>query len=211
MNIDRNKEANMRTKTIIGLTTAALLALSNAHAADNYKIDPAHTSVGFSVRHMGVSNVKGHFDDFTGSLVLDKGSIQEASGTIQVKSVNTGIEKRDNHLRTGDFFDAAKYPLITFKTKRIEKSGEQTILIADFTMRGVTKEVRLAVTLSGPVKDPMGNTRIGLEAKTTVNRKDYGMQFNALMETGGLMVGEEVAIEINAEATKEAAGTASNM
>jgi polyisoprenoid-binding protein YceI len=210
MSIDINKKAIMRTQTIIGLTTAALLALSNANAADNYKIDPAHSNVGFSVRHMGVSNVKGRFDDFAGTLVLNNGSIQEASGTIQVKSVNTGIEKRDSHLRTGDFFDATKYPLITFKTKRVEKSGEQTILIADFTMRGITKELRLPVTLSGPVKDPMGNTRIGLEAKTTVNRKDYGIQFNALMETGGLMVGEEVAIEINAEATKEAAGTASN-
>jgi len=200
----------MRTKTIIGLTTAALLGLSYANAADNYKIDPAHTSVGFSVRHMGVSNVKGHFDDFTGLLVLENGSIQEASGTIQVKSVNTGMEKRDNHLRTADFFDAAKYPLITFKSKRVEKNGEQTVLIADFTMRGVTKELRLPVTLSGPVKDPMGNTRIGLEAKTTVNRKDYGIQFNALMETGGLMVGEEVALEINAEATKDAAVTGAN-
>ncbi|MCX6929044.1 MAG: YceI family protein [Verrucomicrobia bacterium] len=200
----------MRTKTIIGLTTAVLLAFSYANAADNYKIDPAHTSVGFSVRHMGVSNVKGHFDDFSGLLVLDNGSIQEASGTIQVKSVNTGMEKRDNHLRTTDFFDAAKYPLITFKSKRVEKSGEQTVLIADFTMRGVTKELRLPVTLSGPVKDPMGNTRIGLEAKTTVNRKDYGIQFNALMETGGLVVGEEVALEINAEATKDAAVTGAN-
>ena len=166
-----SKIAIIRNKTIIGLTTAsAVLALSHATAADNYKIDPAHSSVGFSVRHMGVSNVKGHFDEFVGSLVLDNGSIQEATATIQVKSVNTGIEKRDNHLRTADFFEAAKYPEITFKTKRIEKNGEQTILIGDFTMRGVTKELRLPVTLSGPIKDPQGNTRIGLEAKTTVNR-----------------------------------------
>ena len=118
--------------------------------------------------------------------------------------MNTGIEKRDNHLRTADFFEAAKYPEITFKTKRVEKSGDQTILIGDFTMRGVTKELRLPVTLSGPVKDPQGNTRIGLEAKATVNRKDYGMKFNAVMETGGLMVGDEVTIEINAEAVKGA-------
>jgi polyisoprenoid-binding protein YceI len=192
----------MRTKTIIGLTTAALLAFSYANAADNYKIDPAHTSVGFSVRHMGVSNVKGHFDEFTGSLVLDNGSIQEATATIQVKSVNTGIERRDNHLRTADFFEAAKYPEISFKTKKVEKSGDQTILIGDFTMRGVTKELRLPVALSGPVKDPQGNSRIGLEAKATVNRKDYGMKFNAVMETGGLMVGDEVTLEINAEAIK---------
>ena len=196
--------AAMRNKAIIGLTAAAVLALSHARAADNYKIDPAHSSVGFSVRHMGVSNVKGHFDEFVGSLVLDNGSIQAATATIQVKSVNTGIERRDNHLRTADFFEAAKYPEITFKTKKVEKSGDQTILIGDFTMRGVTKELRLPVTLSGPVKDPQGNTRIGLEAKATVNRKDYGMKFNAVMETGGLMVGDEVTLEINAEAIKGA-------
>ena len=95
--------------------------------------------------------------------MLDNGSIKEASGTIQVKSVNTGMEKRDNHLRTADFFDAAQYPAITFKTKRVEKSGEQIILIADFTMRGVTKELRLPVTLSGPVKDPQGKPGLGLK------------------------------------------------
>jgi len=194
----------MKTGAIIGLTTAAFLALSHALAADNYKIDPAHSSVGFSVRHMGVSNVKGHFDEFVGSLVLNDGSIQAATATIQVKSVNTGIEKRDNHLRTTDFFESAKYPEITFKSKKVEKSGDQSIVIGDFTMRGVTKELRLPVTLSGPVKDPQGNTRIGLEAKATVNRKDYGMKFNAVMETGGLMVGDEVTIEINAEAVKGA-------
>jgi polyisoprenoid-binding protein YceI len=195
---------------MLGLTTAAFLAFTQANAADTYKIDPAHTSLSFSVRHMGVSNVKGHFDDFAGTVVLDNGNIKEASGTVQVKSVNTGIEKRDNHLRTSDFFDAAKYPVITFKTKGAETSGEQTILIADFTMRGVTKELRLPVTLSGPVKDPQGNTRIGLEARTTVNRKDYGMQFNAVMEAGGLVVGEEVKLEINAEATKQSAGAGGN-
>src|SRR5512138_911345 len=162
----------MTNKTMLGLTAVAFLLLTHANAADNYKIDPAHSSVGFSVRHMGVSNVKGHFDEFAGSVVLDNSTIQEANATIQVKSVNTGIEKRDNHLRTADFFEAAKYPVITFKTKRAEKNGDQAILVGDFTMRGVTKELRLPVTVSGPIKDPQGNSRIGLEARTTVNRKD---------------------------------------
>ena len=192
----------MQTKDLLGLTAAAWLSAASALAADVYKIDPAHTSVGFSVRHMGVSNVKGHFDDFSGSVVLEDGSIREATATIQVKSVNTGIEKRDSHLRTADFFEAAKYPEITFKSKKVEKSGDQTILIGDFTMRGVTKVLRLPVTVNGPVKDPQGHSRIGLEAKTTVNRKDYGMKFNAVLETGGVMVGDEVTIEINAEGVK---------
>ena len=195
---------------MLGLTTAACLLLLRANAADNYKIDRAHTSIGFSVRHMGVSNVKGHFDEFAGTIALDNGAIKEANGSIQVKSVNTGIQQRDNHLRTAEFFDAAKYPVITFKTKRVEQSGDQTLLIADFTMHGVTKELRLPVTLSGPIKDPQGNTRIGLEAKTTLNRKDYGIQFNAAMKTGGLLVGEEVALDINTEAIKETAGATGN-
>ena len=205
-----SSNTNIRTRIILGLTSAVVLALSRATAADSYKIDPAHTSLNFSIRHMGVSNVKGHFDAFAGSLVLDHGSIKEASGMVQVKSVNTGMERRDSHLRSPDFFDVAKYPEIRFKTKRVEQRGERTVLIADFTMRGVTKEMRLPVTLSGPIKDPQGTTRIGLEGRTTLNRKDYGIQFNGVMETGGLMLGEEVAIEIDAEATKQGPATAEN-
>lgn len=186
------------------LLCLAGLSLSTAFAADTYKIDTAHSSVGFSVRHMGVSNVKGHFDDFSGTVVLEKGAIQEATAQIQVKSINTGIEKRDNHLRTADFFEVSQFPQITFKTKRVEKSGDQLFLVGDFTMRGVTKELKLPVTLSGPIKDPMGNLRIGLEAKAKVNRKDFGMKFHAVMEAGDLVVGDEVTIEINAEAVKSA-------
>ena len=106
LHINHNRETKMRNKTILGLTAASFLLLLRSNAADNYKIDPAHTSVGFSVRNMGLSNVKGHFDEFVGAVVLNNGSIQEATATIQVKSVNTGNQKRDNHLRTADFFDA---------------------------------------------------------------------------------------------------------
>lgn len=184
---------------------AALLLGSFALAADNYKVDPAHSRVGFSVRHLGINDVKGTFDEFEGALVLDQGSIKEASATIQVKSVNTRIQKRDDHLRTAEFFDAAKYPTITFKTKRVEKEGGQTILIADFTMRGVTRELRLPAKLTGPTKDPWGSTRIGLEASAKLNRKDYGINYHQVLESGALAVGEEVEIEINAEAIKESA------
>jgi polyisoprenoid-binding protein YceI len=195
----------MRTKIILGLTAAVFLLLPCANAADNYKIDPAHTSLTFCVRHMGISNVKGHFDEFAGSILLENGALKEASGTIQVKSISTGVQQRDNHLQTPDFFDAASYPVITFKTRSVEKSDGQNILIADFTMRGVTKELRLPVKLSGPIKDPQGNIRIGLEATTNLNRKDYGINFNAALETGTLLVGEVVALEINAEAVQETA------
>jgi len=195
----------MQFKQTFSSIAAALLLGSVAYATDNYKIDPAHTRVGFSVRHFGINNVKGNFDEFVGSLVLDEGKIKEASATIQVKSINTRIRQRDDHLRTADFFDATNYPTITFKTKRVEMTGGQIVLIADFTMRGVTKELRLPTKLTGPTKDPWGNMRIGLEATAKLNRKDYGINYHQVLEAGALAVGEEVEIEINAEAIKESA------
>jgi polyisoprenoid-binding protein YceI len=195
----------MQFKQTLASIAAALLLGSVAYAADTYKIDPAHTSIGFSVRHLGINNVKGQFKEFAGAIVLDDGKIAEASGTIQVQSVDTGVQKRDDHLRTADFFDAAKYPTITFKTKRIERTGGQIVMVADFTMRGVTKELRLPAKLAGPAKDPWGNQRIGLEAKAKLNRKDYGINYHQVLETGALAVGEEVELEINAEAIKETA------
>ena len=190
----------------LGFVVTALLFHSITFAADTYKIDPAHTSVTFSVRHFGINSVKGKFKEFDGALVLDGETLKEANGTIQVKSVDTGVEKRDDHLRTADFFDATKYPTITFKTKRVEKGGGgQPVLIADFTMRGVTKELQLPAKISKPTKDPWGGVRVGLEAKTKLNRKDYGINYHEVLETGVMAVGEEVELEINAEAIKEAA------
>ena len=200
----------MQIKRTLAPIAAALLLGSVASAMDTYNIDPAHTSIGFSVRHLGLNNVKGQFKEFAGVIVLDDGRIAEARGTIQVKSVDTGVQQRDNHLRTADFFDATNYPTITFKTKRIETTGGQIVMISDFTMRGVTKELRLPAKLAGPSKDPWGNLRIGLEAKTKLNRKDYGINYHQVLETGVLGVGEEVELEINAEAVKETAGRTGN-
>jgi len=207
-------------KQTLASVAAALLLISSAHAADTYKIDPAHTTITFSVRHLGINNVKGKFKEFEGSIVLDNGTITEANGTIQVKSVDTGVPQRDDHLRTADFFDATNYPTITFKTKRIKKhrvigrrhnlwDGRMT-MVADFTMHGVTKELKLSAKQSGPTKDPWGNVRIGLEATTKLNRQDYGINFHQVLETGALLVGKEIAIEINAEAIKEPASKSSS-
>lgn len=190
------------TKYILTLFVIGIIALP-ALAADTYKIDPAHTSITFSVRHLGINNVKGRFKDFAGTVVLDGNAIKEASGTIQVASIDTEVQQRDDHLRSPDFFDAAKYPTITFKTKRAEQSGEQTVLIADFTIRGVTKEIRLPVTVTRPVKDQTGAIRIGLAAKAKLNRRDYGIAFSQALESGVAMVGEEVEIAIDAEAVKQ--------
>jgi polyisoprenoid-binding protein YceI len=194
----------------VSLKLSALCVLSillglafAAPAADTYKIDPAHSTVGFSVKHMVINKVKGKFTDFTGTLVLDSNAIQEAKGTIQTKSVDTGIGQRDTHLCSPDFFDVSKYPTITFTTKRVEKHGEDTVLVGDYTMHGVTKELSLPATLSGPIKDPMGSTRIGLEARAKLNRKDYGLTYSKALETGGMIVGDEIEIEINAEAVKQ--------
>lgn len=195
----------MKLKQTLTSVAAALLLGSFAFAADTYTIDPAHTRVGFSARHLGISNVKGIFREFTGTLVLDGEVLKEATATIQVQSIATGVAQRDNHLRTADFFDATNYPTINFKTKRIEKQGNDFIMVADFTMRGVTKELRLPVMLSKPIKDPWGAMRIGLEAKTKLNRKDYGIRYNDLLESGIPAVGDEIEIEINAEATRPAA------
>ena len=152
--------------------------------------------------HMVINKVHGKFKEFSGTVVLDGKNIIEAKGVIQVKSIDTGVEARDKDLRGPNFFDADKYPTITFQSKRSEKKGDETILVGDFTMHGVTKEISLPVKLAGPIKDPFGSTRIGLESKTKLNRKDFGMTYNRVLEAGGLIVGEEIEIEINAEATK---------
>jgi Uncharacterized conserved protein len=196
----------MSIKQTFTSVAVPLLLNSIVHAAETYKVDPAHTSIVFSVRHLGINTVKGQFKEFAGEIVMDNSAIVGASGTLQTKSVDTGVQKRDDHLRTADFFDATNYPTITFKTKRVQKSaGGQVILVADFTMRGVTEELRLLAKVSGPTKDPWGGTRIGLETKTKLNRKDYGIKYHKVLETGALEVGEEVELEINTEAVMETA------
>ncbi len=192
----------MKCKATVAALVAAFWLAPGARSADTYKIDPVHSSVAFSVKHMVISNVKGKFQEFTGILVLENNSLKEATGTIQTKSIDTGVAQRDEDLRSANFFDVEKFPTITFKSKRVEKKGEELLLVGDYTMHGVTKELSLPVKLSGPVKDPWGNQRIGLEAKTKLSRKDYGMTYNKALEAGGLVVGDEVEIEINAEAVK---------
>jgi polyisoprenoid-binding protein YceI len=189
------------TKTLVAVLFSSLLAWG-AFAADTYKLDPNHSTVGFSVSHLVINNVHGKFNEFSGTVVVDNNAIKEAKGTIEVKSIDTGITKRDDHLRTPDFFDAQKYPTITFVSKRAEKKGDENVLIGEFTMRGVTKEIALPVKLSGPITDPWGGTRIGVHAKTKLSRKEFGISYNASSKTGSAVVGDEIEIEINAEAVK---------
>jgi polyisoprenoid-binding protein YceI len=189
-------------KSIVSILLACAFA-GTIQAADTYKIDPAHTTVGFSISHMVINDVKGRFKEFEGTVVVDAddgNAIKEARAVIQTKSIDTDIAKRDDHLRSADFFDAAKYPTITFESTKVEKKSKEQVLTGKFTMHGVTKEISLPVTVKGPIKDPWGNTRIALKARTSLNRKDYGLTWNQVLEAGGLLVGEDVEIEINAEA-----------
>jgi len=198
------KNSNLQMKTTLRKTVTSILALTcvAASAAETYNIDPAHSSVGFAVTHMVINTVHGKFNEFSGTVSLEGNEVKEATGTIQAKSIDTGIEKRDNHLRSPDFFDAAKFPTITFQSKRAEKKGSETFLVGDFTMHGVTKELSLPVVLKGPIKDPWGNSRVGLQARAKLNRRDYGLKYNQALETGGLVVSDEIELEINAEAVK---------
>jgi len=193
------------TRIIITCTVSALIA-TTALALDTYKVDPAHSSVNFSIDHMVVNTVHGRFRQFEGTITVDpdnNNALTSASGTIQTKSIDTDIEKRDNHLRSPDFFDAEKFPTITFESAEVKKDGNGQVLIGKFTMHGVTKDVSLPFTVKGPIKNPMGGMVIGLEINAKINRKDYGLTWNKAIEAGGLMVGDEVTIQINAELDKK--------
>lgn len=192
----------MNMKILFFGTIVSIASLCAASAADTYKIDPAHSTVGFSVTHMVINTVHGKFDSFSGFVVVDGKTIQSARGTMETKSVDTGVAMRDKDLRSPNFFDAEKYPEITFVSKGATQKDGETVLTGEFTMHGVTKELSLPVKMTGPIQDPWGNTRIGLSARTTLNRKDYGLNYSKTLEAGGLVVGNEIEIEINAEATK---------
>jgi polyisoprenoid-binding protein YceI len=194
----------MKKHTLNITFLASLICFAGARAEDTYTVDPVHSYVGFSISHMVINNVKGKFKDFSGAVVVDGSALKEAHGSIQTKSVDTSNQGRDQHLRSPDFFDAEKFPEMTFKSKRVDVAGGKSTLVGDFTMHGVTKEVSLAAKLSGPIKDPQGKMRVGLKATGELSRKDFGMTFNKTMETGGLIVGDSVELEINAEAVMAA-------
>ena len=190
------------------LTAFIVLTLQATVCAETsvWEIDPAHSSTQFAVRHLMVSTVRGEFGKVRGTVTLDESdptkSVIEA--TIDTGSINTRVEKRDAHLKGPDFFDVEKYPTITFKSKTIETAGEGKFAVSgDLTMHGVTKEVVLDVMgTTTPVKDPAGKMRLGGSATTTINRKDFGFSYNKVLETGGLLVGDEVNITIDVELTK---------
>lgn len=192
------------TAAFVVVLTAAFSA--NALAADKYVVDKPHTNVGFSVKHMVITSVKGKFNDFYGEIMFDENDLTKmsAKGTIKVASIDTGNEARDNHLRSEEFFHAEKFPEITFESKRVYKpeKGDGYVMAGDITIRGVTKEIEIPFELVGKVTDPMGNTRIGIHATAEVNRQDFGVSWSKVLEGGGLIAGNDVKIELDIEAIR---------
>jgi polyisoprenoid-binding protein YceI len=170
-----------------------------------WNIDPTHSTAEFSVRHLMITNVKGRFGALSGTVDYDAAN-PEASKinvTIDATSIDTRDEKRDGHLKSADFFDVEKFPTLTFVSKKVTKDGDTLNAVGDLTMHGVTKEITLEVdTPSAPGKDPWGNTRIGSSAHAKINRKDWDLGWNAALETGGVLVGEQVKINIEVSLTE---------
>ena len=186
------------------LPLAVLTLASPALAADAYQFDKAHTSIGFQVRHI-FTMVGGKFLDFSGTIQIDRAKPESSTVelTIQAASINTNEPKRDEHLKSPDFFDAAKYPTIAFKSTSVKAAGNNVYQVTgDFTLRGVTKTITLPVTLVGEGKDPWGNEKAGFELSTTLNRQDYGMTWNKTLDQGGVLVGDEVKVQVSVEANK---------
>ena len=197
-----NKNKELMMKKMVLLLVFGLIAAIPATAQQTWKIDQSHSNVMFTVSHLVVSDVTGYFKEFEGKLTTTKDDFSDAMVDVSIKiaSINTDIEKRDNHLKSDDFFNAEKFPMMTFTSRKFEKTGNNTFKITgDLTIRDVTKEVVLDAKYKGQVVDPWGNTKAGWVATTIINRFDYNLKWNAAMEAGGLVVGENVDIRLNME------------
>lgn len=185
----------------------ALITVPAVAGASTWAIDPAHSSAQFAVRHLMVSTVRGQLGKVTGTVNIDDSDLTHstAEATIDANGIDTREAKRDEHLRSPDFLDTAKYPTMTFKSKKVERVSDGKYKVTgDLTMRGVTHEVVLDVEGSPtPMKDPMGNTKLGGVAKTTLNRQDFGINWSKSLDGGGLVVGNDVDVIIDVELTKK--------
>jgi polyisoprenoid-binding protein YceI len=189
----------MRRKFLFLFGLAVVLAAQPLFAA-KFKVDHAHTNIGFSVKHMVVAKTTGSFNDFTASLELDPADMSsfKVTATIQAASIDTNNQGRDNHLRSADFLDVANHPTITFESSMLSTMGGEHVLHGDLTIRGVTQSVEIPIELVGPVM-AMGNTVVGFAGELTINRHDYGVSWSRTLDNGGLVVADEVEIEVNGE------------
>ena len=182
------------------------VATPEVTATTTWTIDPVHSNAEFKVRHMMISNVKGEFKGIKGALKLNDADLTQSAVEVSIDAttIDTGEAQRDGHLKTADFLDVEKFPTLTFKSTRVSKSKSGEVKVSgDLTIHGVTRNVELDVEgPSAPMKDPWGNSRIGLSATTRINRKDFGLTWNAALETGGILVGEEVNITLDVQFIK---------
>ncbi len=184
------------TRTIEGTTLPAVGV---------WAIDPSHSAIGFSVRHLGLSKVRGRFSSFTGDVVVaDDPGASSVNVSVDVTSIDTGDEKRDEHLRTNDFFDAPSFPTMTFASTAVSGAGSDWQVTGDLTIRGVTRQVTLDTTFEGTASDPWGSSRAAFSATAEVDREDFGMTWNAALEAGGVLIGKKVKLEIEAEVVLQA-------
>lgn len=191
----------MRVRKIAGLLLGLLVLCGSALAADEYKIDPVHSPVAFSVKHMVVNTVHGRFNDYSGQILYDEKDPSKSSVNVTIKaaSINTDNGQRDGHLKSADFLDVEKHPEITFQSKSVAKTGDGFVAHGVLTIRGVSKDVDLLFKLNGPIRVG-GNNLLGAEANLTINRQDYGVSWSKALDSGGLVVANEVKIDINVEA-----------
>ena len=168
-----------------------------------WNVDPVHSSVGFVARHLMVSKVRGRFATFTGTLTIaDDPLASKVEASVDIASITTGDETRDGHLKSGDFFEAETFPTMTLVSTGIDKDGSDYVLHTDLTIKGITKSVDFELEFDGVSGDPWGGTRAGFSAEAEVNRKDFGLEWNVVLETGGVMLGEKVKIQLDVQAVK---------
>jgi polyisoprenoid-binding protein YceI len=186
--------------------TAAVQTAPETGAKTTWKLDPAHSIVEFSAKHMMITTVKGRITDVEGTIYADEKNFRNSSveATLKAASIDTRTEQRDNHLRSPDFLHVEQFPAIEFRSTGIEGSKEEFKLTGELTIRGVTKEIALDVTFEGQAKDPWGSERIGFSAKGKIDRRDFGLTWNQLLETGGAIVSNDIRIAIEVEAVKAA-------
>ncbi len=175
----------------------------SALTAGTWNIDPSHSTVGFTARHLMITKVHGTFKTFSGTITVGTDLLQSSvEATVEMVSVHTGDDGRDNHLRTGDFFEADRFPTMTLTSTGITANGGNYLMAADLTIKGVTKSANFDLEFEGVSKDPWGNTKAGFTASAEINRKDWGLEYNAVLETGGVVIGEKIKITLDIQAVR---------
>jgi polyisoprenoid-binding protein YceI len=177
-----------------------------AELTGTWDIDPTHSTIGFAAKHAMVATTRGHFTSFTGGATIDAGNPEGSSAWLEVDSTSvvTGVEQRDSHLRSADFWDSETYPKITFRSTSAKLDGDDLVLTGDLTIKDITHQVDITWEFNGIAKDPFGNTKAGFDGSATVNRKDWNLNWNAALETGGFLISDKIKLVLEIEANKQA-------